>query len=103
MAVRCFVVDDHPAIVDSVSRFLAEEERIEMAGTATSGRAALDTIADTRPDVAVVDVRMPDLDGIEVARRLPEAGVGTAVGLCTPHAHRPLVRKGIDAGGSRFL
>ena len=79
MAVRCFVVDDHPAIVDSVSRFLAEEERIEIAGTATSGRAALDTIADTRPDVAVVDVRMPDLDGIEVARQLHEAGVGTAV------------------------
>ena len=103
MAVRCFVVDDHPAIVDSVSRFLAEEERIEIAGTATSGRAALDTIADTRPDVAVVDVRMPDLDGIEVARRLHDAGVGTAVVLYTAHADRALVIKAIDAGARGFL
>jgi len=103
MAVSCFVVDDHPAIVDSVSRFLAEEERIEMAGTATNGRAALEAIAKTRPDVAVIDVRMPDLDGIEVARRLHESGISTAVVLYTAHAERALVIKAIDAGARGFL
>jgi DNA-binding NarL/FixJ family response regulator len=82
MAVSCFVVDDHPAIVDSVSRFLAEEERIEMAGTATNGRAALEAIAKTRPDVAVIDVRMPpdhSDEGLQAARiiraELPHSGV----------------------------
>jgi len=103
MAVSCFVVDDHPAIVDSVSRFLAEEERIEMAGTATNGRAALEAIAKTRPDVAVIDVRMPDLDGLEVARRLHESGISTAVVLYTAHAERALVIKAIDAGERGFL
>ncbi len=103
MAVSCFVVDDHPAIVDSVSRFLAEEERIEMAGTATNGRAALEAIAKTQPDVAVIDVRMPDLDGIEVARRLHESGISTAVVLYTAHAERALVIKAIDAGARGFL
>src|SRR5581483_2136728 len=103
MAVSCFVVDDHPAIVDSVSRFLAEEERIEMAGTATNGRTALEAIAKTQPDVAVIDVRMPDLDGIEVARRLHESGISTAVVLYTAHAERALVIKAIDAGARGFL
>jgi len=103
MAVSCFVVDDHPAIVDSVSRFLAGEERIEMAGTATNGRAALEAIADAVPDVAVVDVRMPDIDGIEVARRLHETGVRTAIVLYTAHAERALVIKAIDAGARGFL
>ncbi len=103
MAVRCFVADDHPAIVDSVGRFLADEDDIEIAGSAGDGVDALARIQEIAPDVAVVDVRMPSMNGIEVARRLTAAGSKTAVILYTAHAERALVIEAIDAGAQGFV
>ncbi|MBV8065310.1 MAG: response regulator transcription factor, partial [Actinobacteria bacterium] len=77
MALRCYVADDHPAIVDSVARFLAGEEDIEVAGTSRDGADALARIEELSPDVAVVDVQMPGIGGIELARRLSADEVGT--------------------------
>jgi DNA-binding NarL/FixJ family response regulator len=103
MAVRCVVADDHPAIVDSVSRFLDSEDDIEVVGTATSGRAALERIEQASPDVAILDVRMPEPGGIEIARRLSTAGGGPAVILYTAYAERALVIEAIDAGAQGFV
>jgi len=103
MALRCFVADDHPAIVDSVGRFLASENGIELVGRAGDGLDALEQIQELAPDVAVVDVRMPGLGGIEVARRLTTAGSPTGVILYTGYAERALVIEAIDAGAHGFV
>ena len=103
MAVRCFVADDHPAIVDSVGRFLADEDDITMVGSADGGGQALARIQEIEPDVAIMDVRMPELDGVEVARRLAAAGSPTAVILYTAHGERALVIEAIDAGVRGFV
>jgi len=103
MGVRCFVADDHPAIVDSIGRFLADEDDITVVGSAGDGVEALERIDEISPDVAVVDVRMPRLDGIEVARRLSAARSRTAVILYTAHAERALVIEAIDAGAQGFV
>ncbi len=103
MALRCFVADDHPAIVDSVGRFLASEDGIELVGSAGDGPGALDRIQELAPDVAVLDVRMPGLGGIEVARRLTAAGSPTGVILYTGYAERALVIEAIDAGAHGFV
>lgn len=103
MPVRCFVADDHPAIVDSVSRYLASEDEIEIAGTATDGNEALAKITSVKPDVAVLDLRMPGLDGIEVTRRLSADEAAAAVILYTAYAERALVIEAIDAGARGFL
>jgi DNA-binding NarL/FixJ family response regulator len=103
MALRCFVADDHPAIVDAISRFLANEEGIEVVGTAGGGADAVDRVQELNPDVAIVDVQMPGMGGIEVARRLVAAGSKTGVIVYTGYAERSLVIEAIDAGAAGFV
>ncbi|HEY2543787.1 MAG TPA: response regulator transcription factor [Gaiellaceae bacterium] len=103
MALRLFVADDHPAIVDAVVRFLAANDEVEIAGTAGDGTEALERIDESRPDVAVLDVRMPGMGGIEVARRLATESSTTGVILYTGYAERSLVVEAIDAGAHGFV
>ena len=103
MALRLFVADDHPAIVDSVSRFLDSEDDLSVVGSAGDGADALDRIQEIVPDVAILDVRMPEMDGVEVARRLTAAGSKTATILYTAHSERALVIEAIDAGAHGFV
>lgn len=102
MVVRCVVADDHPAIVDAVARFL-ETEGIEVVGAATDGAEALARIEELAPEVAVLDVQMPGLGGIEVARLLATAGSPTGAILYTGYPERALVVEAIDAGARGFV
>jgi len=103
LAHRCVLADDHPAIVDAVSRFLEEVEDVELVGHAADGGRALQLIADLAPDVAVLDIRMPEVDGIEIARRLSKDGSGTAVILYTGSSERSVLLEALDAGARGFL
>ena len=103
LAFRCIVADDHPAIVDAVSRFLEDNEEVDLVGRASDGERALRLIAEQAPDVAVVDVRMPVLGGIEIARRLNAESATTAVILYTGHSDRALLLEALDAGARGFL
>jgi DNA-binding NarL/FixJ family response regulator len=98
--IRCVVADDHPAIVDAVCRFLDEAPDIEVVGRAGDGETALALIHELAPDLALVDVRMPRLSGIEVARRLAD---GAAVLLYTGEADRTLLLEALDVGARGFL
>lgn len=100
---RCVLADDHPAILDAVSRFLDEVDDIELVGRAPAGGRALQLIEDLSPDVAVLDIRMPDLNGIEIARRLSQAGSKTAVILYTGAGDRAVLLEALDAGARGFL
>lgn len=101
--VTCLVADDHPAIVDAVSRFLEGEEGVDLVARATSGEDALALIEAKRPDVAIVDVRMPDVDGIQVARRVADAGLPTGVILYTGYPDRAILIEALDAGARGFV
>ncbi|MEU4299541.1 response regulator [Kitasatospora aureofaciens] len=68
--IRVLVADDQEAVRRSVRRILEAQPDIEVVGEAVDGLAALELAADLRPDVALVDIRMPRLDGLEVTRRL---------------------------------
>jgi DNA-binding NarL/FixJ family response regulator len=103
MPFRCVIADDHPAIVDAVCRFLEQEDEIELVGRAADGERALRLIADHAPDVAVVDIRMPQVGGVEIARQLNAAGSETAVILYTGYAERGLLLEALDAGARGFL
>jgi len=100
---RCILADDHPAILDAVARFLEEVEGVELVGRAADGARALQLIADLAPDVAVLDIRMPDVGGIDIARRLTERGSKTAVILYTGASDRAVLLEGLDAGARGFL
>ena len=68
--LRVFVADDEPLAVERLVSLLAEDAQVEVVGQALQGAAALDAIAQLQPDVAILDIRMPRLSGMSVARAL---------------------------------
>jgi len=78
-AIRVVVADDHPIVRAGLTALLSSLPDIEIVGTATNGREAVREVVTTRPDVALLDLKMPELDGIgatrEIAKMAPEVGV----------------------------
>lgn len=103
MPYRCVIADDHPAIIDAVSRYLAGVDDVEIVAQADNGDQALRLIEEHAPDVALVDIRMPGVGGIDIARRLSTEGSKTAVILYTGHSDRSLLLEALDAGARGFL
>jgi DNA-binding NarL/FixJ family response regulator len=100
--VSCVVADDHPAVLAAVSDYL-KANGIEVVGRAVDGEDAVAKIESLRPSVALVDVRMPRIDGIEVARRLARSVPDTGVLLYTGYGERALVMEALDAGARGFV
>ena len=100
--ITCLVADDHPAMVEAICDTL-EEEGIEIVGRAVDGEEALSKIETRRPDVAVIDLRMPRVSGIETARRIARASPETGVVLYTAYGDRALLTEAIDAGARGFV
>ena len=71
---RVYIADDHDGYRSGVARLVAEHPALEVVGQASDGEAALAGILECRPDVALLDVRMPGMNGIEVCRRLQQEG-----------------------------
>jgi len=100
--ITCLVADDHPAMVEAICDTL-EEDGIEIVGRAVDGEEALSKIETRRPDVAVIDLRMPRISGIETARRMGRVSPGTGVVLYTAYGDRALLTEAIDAGARGFV
>jgi DNA-binding NarL/FixJ family response regulator len=101
--LRCVVADDHPAIVDAVRAFLASTPEIDLVGTAATGADAYRLVVERSPDVAVLDIRMPEPTGVEITRRLSDEGSKTGVILFTGYPDRGLLLDALDAGARAFL
>jgi two-component system nitrate/nitrite response regulator NarL len=99
--VTCVVADDHPPILDAVSRFLGSMG-VEVLATVRDGDAALAALLSHRPQVCLADVRMPRLDGLELARRAATAVPETAVLLYSGVSDAGLVSDALDAGARGF-
>jgi DNA-binding NarL/FixJ family response regulator len=101
-AVTCVVADDHPAVLDAVAEFLTQGG-VEVVGRARDGEEALERIEHASPRVALVDVRMPKMGGIELARRAKRSAPNTAVLLYTGYGDRALLTEALDAGVAGFV
>jgi len=80
MARRIVIVDDHPSF-RAAARMLLEDEGYDVVGEAGDGHTALDAVRELTPDVVLLDINLPDIDGLEVARRLTSARVPGAIVL----------------------
>jgi len=100
--LRVVVADDHPLYRESIVRALAGAGDL-VVGECADGRSALEAIERLRPDVALVDVRMPDLDGIDVVDALSRQGPDVPVVLLSAFDDEPLVRAGMQAGAAAYL
>jgi two-component system, NarL family, nitrate/nitrite response regulator NarL len=100
---RIYLVDDHPVYRDGLARAIKERPELELTGQSGSGRQALEEIGTLLPDVALVDVRMPDLDGNDVLRALQRDGVPTRVILLSAELEGELVYRAIAMGAAAYV
>jgi len=97
MSITCVIADDHPPVLGFLSRYLSNNE-ITITASTSDGEEALRKIEQTRPDVAVLDARMPRLSGLEVLCRLAGLDVSTRVILYTGYGDDALLSDALDAG-----
>lgn len=101
--IRVALVDDHPVVLAGITALLRAAPEITLVGEATTGEAALRLIAETAPDVAVIDVSLPDLNGLDLARRLAERCPAVRVLALTVHEDRAYVQPLLQSGARGYL
>ena len=101
--IRVLVVDDDPLFADSLALTLAIDGRIAVAGIAHDGLEALQLCRRSRPDVVLMDLHMPGMDGIETTRRIRETHPRVNVVMLTGDDTPTVAEDAVDAGVVRFL
>jgi two-component system, NarL family, nitrate/nitrite response regulator NarL len=102
-AASVVVADDHPVYRGAIAGIVEAHPELELVGQADTGRQALELIAGLRPDVAVVDIRMPDLDGIGVLRAVVRDRLPTRVMLLTAEVDGATAHDAVAAGAAGYL
>src|SRR5262245_5526867 len=97
-SIRITIADDHPVVRQGLRQSLETDPAITIAGEASDGAKALEQIAALRPDVAILDIDMPELDGFSVALALQRQGVGVPIVFLTIHREEEVFRAALDHG-----
>ena len=95
---RIILADDHPIVLNGLRNLVQAENDLDLIGEASSGITALNLIRETRPDVAVIDISMPELNGIALTRRLANEMPLVRVLVLTLHEDLAFVRQAMQAG-----
>ena len=101
--LRVFLADDHPLVLDGIKAFLREDEGLELVGEARDGPNAVRHAIELQPDVAVLDLSMPGLNGIEVAAKLLQACPQCRVLILTVHEDAAYLRQLLDLGVAGYV
>ena len=99
MAVRILLADDHPLTRSGIAEFVRREESFELVAEAEDGIEAWDKIKELRPDVALLDIRMPGYDGVTVAQKVKNDAMNTAIVMLTSYDAQQYVIASLRAGG----
>lgn len=95
---RIVLADDHPIVLNGLRNLIQAENDLDLVGEASTGLEALKVIREKRPDVAVVDISMPELNGIILSRRVAEEVPSVRLLVLTLHEDRAYLRQALDAG-----
>lgn len=101
--VTVFVAEDHPLYRSALEAVIDTDPGLALLGSAADGTAAFEQIARLRPEVSLLDVRMPGWDGPELARRLASEGVPTRVLFLSEYQEGERVYEALEAGGAGYL
>jgi DNA-binding NarL/FixJ family response regulator len=103
MQIRVVLADDHPVVLAGIKALLQAAPEISLAGEATTGTAAFELICGLKPDVAVIDISMPDLNGIALAQRVAETCPEVKLLALTVHEDRAYIQPLLQAGARGYL
>jgi DNA-binding NarL/FixJ family response regulator len=101
--IRILLADDHDMVRAGIRSVLAAHDGLHVVAEAEDGHAAVRAAAEHRPDIAILDVTMPGLNGIEATRQILATGTGTRVIGLSMHTDRPFIDSMIKAGASAYL
>lgn len=102
-SARVFLVDDHPIVRMGFGRLLEASTNLSVCGEAGGGEEALEKMPDTRPDLAVVDISMDGMDGLELTRRLAEEHPDVRVLIVSIHDEVRYVKEALGAGACGYV
>lgn len=103
MAIRVLIADDHAVVRAGLRTLIGAEPGMDLVGEATGGEEVLALAGALRPDVAVLDLSMPGLDGLEATRRIKREHPNVRILILTVHEDEALLREAIRAGASGYI
>ncbi len=103
MCVRVVLADDHKIMREGLCSLLRNDPRVEIVGVAEDGRSAVQLVRELKPDVVVMDVAMPDLNGIDAARRIKAEQPDVRILALSMHADKRYISSMLQAGASGYL
>ncbi len=103
MTIKVIIADDHAIIRAGLRSLINAERDLELIGEATGGLEAIEKVSQTLPDVLVLDISMPDKDGIEVVRELKKGGSSPEILILTVHEDEALLREVIRLGAAGYI
>ena len=101
--IRVLIADDHRLFAEALEAILAAESRIEVVGRARNGAEALEMVLDLNPDLVLMDISMPVMDGVEATRRIREARPEACVLMLTGSSAVADVDRSRDAGAAGYV
>ncbi|MCA9832745.1 MAG: response regulator transcription factor [Thermomicrobiales bacterium] len=103
MKIRVMLVDDHPLVRTGIAGMLANADEIEIVGEAANGKEALQVLAVAQPDVILLDLRMPEMDGPELIRHLRSEGNNIGILVLTTYDTDADILRATEAGANGYL
>jgi len=101
--ITCLIVDDHEVVREGLRLSLSRASHIRVIGEASDGEQAVTLAERRKPDVVVMDVRMPGMDGLEATRQLSEQSPETKVLIFTAFSERSLLNRGFESGAKGYI
>jgi DNA-binding NarL/FixJ family response regulator len=102
-AIRILIADDDPLYAESLMTVLVEDDRLDVVGIATNGREAVELGLELQPDVILMDMKMPQMDGFDATRRLRDAGCAAQILVMTGADEEIGSSTASSAGASGFV
>jgi DNA-binding NarL/FixJ family response regulator len=103
MSIRVVVVDDHAVVRSGLVQLLGGADDLEVVGTAADGARAIEVVRETRPDVVLMDLQMPGVDGVAATRSIAASDIGADVLVLTSYSDRARIVAALDAGAVGYL
>lgn len=101
--IRIVIADDHPIFRAGLQGLLSAQEDFEVVGEAANGREAVSVVRHTTPEVLLVDLQMPELDGVGTIRQLKEIAPGTRILVLTTYDSDGDILRAVEAGATGYL
>ena len=100
---KIFVADDHPIFRKGLIEIISAENDLEIVGESSDGLSAVNIIIEKKPDIAVLDIQMPQMDGFSVLKKINETGADTKVIFLTMHKEEDVFEQAMDLGVKGYV